>query len=124
MADVAGGEQHDWKRIAVELRERLQRSRDRSVRLHRRILDTDVLRGSLPLRMSVLGSPTSAPDVAERERAFQDDHGRMLREGPISPGQRIVVDGLPGGAPCHGQKTLPWGPANCHRISLRGTCKP
>lgn len=81
----------DWKQTATELRQRMDR-------VHRSVLDKDVLRDSLPLRARTLASRTAEPEVAEREQRFRaasSAYAAALADQATSEAlHRITLDGL------------------------------
>ena len=87
-----GAREAYWKQTAGEVRQRMDR-------LHRSVLDKDVLRRSLPLRARTLASRSGTPDARERERRLRElslayadavDDKASFAECA----RRIAVDGL------------------------------
>lgn len=80
-----------WKRKATELRERADR-------LHRSVLDKDVLQRTLPLRARTAASRSARPEVRERERLFREVSPAYVGQldDTSSDGRlyRLTVDGL------------------------------
>jgi FkbM family methyltransferase len=95
MADGSGTTARDgtdWKQKAGELRARADR-------LHRSVLEPDVLQRSLLVRAGTLASRTALPDVRARERRFREASAAYAEaiggEAAIPDGmRRIAVDGL------------------------------
>jgi len=86
------GDAVDWKRKAGELRERADR-------LHRSVLDKDVLQRLLPLRAPTRARRSALPYVRERERRFREVSPAYAEQidDDTPPGDglhRITVDGL------------------------------
>ena len=80
-------------------RSRIDQLVKRGRQLHRRILDPDVLRGTLPFRASVVRQSAARPDARERERRFREvsasyAHTVDAREA-IDPRTRVIsIDSL------------------------------
>jgi FkbM family methyltransferase len=73
----------------LELRATADRLRDRVDRLHRAVLDKNVLRGVLPLRVPLAKHRASLPEAHQRERRFRES----------SRAYRAVFDGAPAADP-------------------------
>jgi FkbM family methyltransferase len=89
----------NWKQTAGALRERLGHVRERADRLHRSVLEKDVLRDILPLRAQTLAARSAVPEARERERRFHDASSayREAIEDETSFAdcvRRIALDGL------------------------------
>jgi FkbM family methyltransferase len=84
----------DWKRKATEFRQRADR-------LHRAVLEKDVLQRSLPLRARTTRARSALPEVRDRERRFREVSpayaDAINAENPAYSDQlrRITVDGAP-----------------------------
>src|SRR5687767_14176807 len=83
----------DWKQTATELRQRMDR-------LHRSVLDKNVLRGSLPIRAGKLAARGAAPEAREREQRFSaasTSYAQAIEDDDAFAGcvRRIELDGLP-----------------------------
>src|SRR5688572_12091841 len=81
-----------WKQTAAELRQRMDR-------IHRSVLEKDVLQALLPLRAAAISRRASVPETAERERRFSSKSTAYAAavDDPEAMGaqvRRIHVDGL------------------------------
>ena len=88
-----------WKRMAGDLRDRIDRLQERMDRVHRSVLDKDVLHDLLPLRAATLARRSALPEARERERRFagmSSAYAAALEEGGTSTRdiRRITLDGL------------------------------
>lgn len=83
----------EWKQKAAELRERADR-------LHRSVLEKDVLQRSLPLRARTVATRRAQPGVRERERRFAEASPAYAAAIDVEDAaftgslRRIVLDGL------------------------------
>jgi FkbM family methyltransferase len=82
----------NWKQTATELRQRMDR-------IHRSVLDKDVLRDSLPLRARTIAARAAAPEASQRELRFREASPAYV--DAVADGseetdsvRRIAVDGL------------------------------
>jgi FkbM family methyltransferase len=81
-----------WKQTAAELRQRMDR-------IHRSVLEKDVLQALLPLRAAAISRRAALPETAERERRFGSTsraYAAAVDDPEAMGGQirRIDVDGL------------------------------
>jgi FkbM family methyltransferase len=91
-ADAEAVREINWKQMAGELRVRADR-------LHRSVLEKDVLRDTLPLRAQRMAGRSAAPDAVARERAFIDvspSYAEAIAADTFLAGQmrQIMLDGL------------------------------
>lgn len=89
---MATQDQVNWKQTAGELRDRMDR-------VHRSVLEKDVLQDLLPLRAGTLASRSALPESRERERCFaaaSPAYAAALQDEGTSADhiRRITVDGL------------------------------
>ena len=90
----------DWKRTATEWKQKTLEVRTRADRLHRSVLDADVLRRSLPLRAPTVSARAAVPQVREQDRRFACGSPAYAAaiEAPDAAFDanvtRIVLDGL------------------------------
>jgi FkbM family methyltransferase len=91
--------QADWKQRAIDLRTRLDQFEARLDRLHRSILDKEVLRRTVPLRARTLPARSAQPDARAREQRLRDGSAPYAEAvaGDLSlarDARRTTVDGL------------------------------
>jgi len=82
----------DQRTIIRDLRQRVKR-------LHRRVLDPDLLRGQLPLRWPAVRCTAAAPAAVDRERCFSQSSPAYaaavaVSAGPLASSRVMTLDGL------------------------------